>query len=126
MRPSILTLLLVPALLLGACSTQSEPVDSDNTTSQAASDESPVGDPTAAAEAARADLAARLGVDAGDIAVESTEPREWTDSCLGLGGPAESCLQAITPGYAMVLMYNDTEYRYRTDERGNSVRAEIE
>lgn len=123
MRPSFLTFAIVPALLLGACATDTTEQNSD-VTSPAASDESPTGDPGVAALAAREHLAAELGVDAGDIAVEETEAREWSDGCLGLGGPAESCLAAITPGFAIVLLHEGTEYRYRTNIDGTSVRAE--
>jgi hypothetical protein len=44
-------------------------------------------------------LAERLGLAVDQLEVVSFEQVDWTDSCLGLGGPAESCLQAITPGY---------------------------
>ncbi len=44
-------------------------------------------------EAVRATLAQELKVDPLTIALVSAEAVEWSDSCLGLGGPAESCLQ---------------------------------
>jgi hypothetical protein len=126
MRSSFLASLLVPVLLLTACAAPvAEEADTEpDVTSPAASDDSPEGDPGTAAQAARETLAARLGVDSNDIAVESAEAQEWSDSCLGLGGAAESCLQVITPGFAMVLTHNGTEYRYRTDIDGTVVREE--
>ena len=126
MRSAFLLAILVPSLALGACATsvdESADTNSD-VTSPAASDESPAGDPAAAGVAARQHLATRLGVDANDIAAEETEPRDWSDSCLGLGGPAESCLAAITPGFSMVLVHDGTEYQYRTNLDGTVVRAE--
>lgn len=76
--------------------------------------------------AATAHLAAELGVAVEEIEVVSTEPAEFTDSCLGLGGPAESCLQAITPGWVVVLSVDGQEYELHTDETGQQVRLVVE
>ncbi len=73
-------------------------------------------------EAVRAALAQELGVDPLTIALESAEAVEWTDSCLGLGGPAESCLQAITPGFLVKVMHDGTVYEFHTDQTAESVR----
>lgn len=124
MKFSALTFLVVPALLLGACTTPTTDETGQEPTSPAASDESPTGDSGAAALAARQDLALRLSVDADDIEVESTKAQDWSDSCLGLGGPAESCLTVITPGFAMELVHDGTTYEYRTNLDGTVVRAE--
>jgi hypothetical protein len=72
--------------------------------------------------AARAALAAELGVDEMSISLEEVTPQEWTDSCLGLGGPAESCLQAITPGYRLLLRAGDELYEVRTNLDASAVR----
>jgi hypothetical protein len=123
MCSALLALILAPSLLLAACTSDTTPQDQQDT-SPALTDDSPAGDSGIAARAAREDLAQRLNVDANDIAVEKTEAREWSDSCLGLGGPAESCLAVITPGFAMTLVHNGTEYVYRTNPDGTAVRAE--
>ncbi len=73
-------------------------------------------------EAVRAALAAELNVDPLTITLESAEPVEWTDSCLGLGGPAESCLQAITPGFLVKVKQGGTVYEFHTDRTAESVR----
>lgn len=78
----------------------------------------------AAAQAARDALAQLLGVPADQITIQSAEPMEWSDGCLGLGGPVELCLQAITPGYRVTLQAGGKQYVYRTDETGQAVRAE--
>lgn len=52
----------------------------------------------------------------------AAEPVEWSDSCLGLGGPAESCLMAITPGYRVTFEARGASYEVRTDETGSAVR----
>lgn len=77
-----------------------------------------------AAEAARADLAADLGVDEKSIVILSVTEMTWTDGCLGLGGPAESCLQALVDGFRVELLAEGETYVYRTDKTGASVRAE--
>lgn len=77
-------------------------------------------DMPSAAEGARFVLAQMLGTQ--DIEIVSSEPTEFTDGCLGLGGPAESCLQALTPGYIVTLAVGEDTYVYHTDETGGNVR----
>ena len=72
--------------------------------------------------AARAALAAELGIDEVSITRQEMALQEWTDSCLGLGGPAESCLQAITPGYRFVLQAGDELWEARTNLDASVVR----
>jgi D-alanyl-D-alanine carboxypeptidase len=57
-----------------------------------------------------------------DLRLVSAEHVEWTDSCFGLGGPAEVCLQAITPGWRLVAEAAGKQYEVRTDESGSSFR----
>jgi hypothetical protein len=78
----------------------------------------------AAAEAARDALAQDLGVPADQIVILRADPAQWSDGCLGLGGPAELCLQAITPGYRVTLEHGGRQYVYRTDQSGQAVRPE--
>lgn len=79
---------------------------------------------TNAEAAARAELAKRLSVQENSITIVSSMAKEWSDGCLGLGGAAESCLFAITPGYEVKMIVDGVSYTYRTDESGTSVRAE--
>jgi hypothetical protein len=65
-----------------------------------------------------------LGVAADQIQIETVEQMDWPDSCLGLGGPDESCAQAITPGWLVVFSVDGTQYRYRVDETGTNIRQE--
>lgn len=77
--------------------------------------------------AARAAVAAELGIDELSITLLEIAPQAWTDSCLGLGGPAESCLQAMTPGYRLVLQAGDQTFEARTNLDASVVRfVEIE
>lgn len=77
-----------------------------------------------AAAEARKDLAAKLKIDARSIVIMQITDTEWSDGCLGLGGPAESCLQALVPGFRVEMLAAGETYFYRTDKTGSSVRAE--
>lgn len=90
---------------------------------EAAAEEPGAGAPPPAVAAAQAELAQQLGIEPGTIEVFSYEEMAWSDSCLGLGGPAESCLTAITPGWQVMLGVADEVYAVRTDETGQQVRV---
>jgi hypothetical protein len=84
--------------------------------------ESVAADPEAATAAAIAALASELGVAEAEIEMVSLEAAEFTDSCLGLGGPEESCLQAITPGFLVILSAGGQAYEVHTDATGEQAR----
>lgn len=69
-------------------------------------------------------LSAFLGtsINPQDYRVETLEQTTWTDSCLGLGGPAESCALVQTPGYRLVFNIAGNRYEIRTDTTGRAVR----
>lgn len=72
---------------------------------------------------AREVLTADLQVGIETITIQSYTREEWSDSCLGLGGPAESCLAAVHPGWQVMLEVDGGEvYEVRTDELGEIVR----
>jgi len=50
--------------------------------------------------------------------------QEWSDGCLGLGKADEICTQAITPGYQVIVTDGLSNWTYRTDDLGNTVRLE--
>jgi hypothetical protein len=79
--------------------------------------------PPVAVVNARQALADHLGVGVESVAIQDFERAEWSDSCLGLGGPAESCLAVITPGWRVNLLVDDQDaYEVRTDELGDVIR----
>ena len=81
--------------------------------------------PPVAVVKAREALAAELDVGVETISIESYERAEWSDSCLGLGGPAEICLAAIHPGWRVTLLVeNGDVFEVRTDELGENIRIE--
>ena len=67
-------------------------------------------------------LAQELGVAEDQIEATEVVDVEFSDSCLGLGGPAESCLQAMTPGWLVLLDVNGAPYEVHTDETGQQIR----
>ncbi len=77
-----------------------------------------------AAAEARKDLAAKLGVAVNSIVILKVEEKTWSDGCLGLGGPAESCLMALVDGFRVEMVAKGKTYVYRTDKTGASVRSE--
>lgn len=75
----------------------------------------PLSDSTAQQALVVQDLAAKLNIPTTEIKVVSVTAMEWTDSCLGIARPEMSCLQAITPGYLMVLEAQGQQYEYHTN-----------
>jgi hypothetical protein len=75
-----------------------------------------------AAKNALEQLAKESNVAASDIKIVSIDKVDWTDSCLGLGGANESCLQAITPGFIVKLNVKDVEFKYHTNADGTIIR----
>ena len=65
-----------------------------------------------------------LGVPVESIQLETVEQTEWPDSCLGLGGPDESCAQAVTPGWLLVFSADGQEYSFRADQTATVIRQE--
>lgn len=100
-------------LLLAACAPQGGDVP--------VTDGTP-GLPPEAVLAAQQWLATQLSVAADRVQIIEVEQAEWTDSCLGLGGPEESCAQVITPGWRAVFEVDGQRYEVRTDETGSTIR----
>jgi len=71
-----------------------------------------------AAEWAKQDIAARLGISADRVYLAAMEERDWTSGALGVEEPGQSYTQAITPGYRLVLETGDGLYEYHTDLTG--------
>jgi hypothetical protein len=124
-KPIVALLVLLIALLAACQPAGAEPGAAEPTV--AATADAPTTDPAAAIiAAARAHLAAELGFADSEIAVVSAEPAEFSDACLGLGGPAESCLQVMTPGWLVLLDAAGQTYELHTDTTGAQVRLAAE
>lgn len=69
-------------------------------------------------------VAEKSGVSEGLVIVMTAYEKEWSDGCLGLGGPAESCIAMITPGYEVTVQVKGVEQIYRTNADGSQIRRE--
>jgi hypothetical protein len=69
----------------------------------------------------KADLASRLGISEDEISVVSAEAKTWSDASLGCPEEGVSYIQVLTPGYQIILEYDDTQYDYRTGDMGRIV-----
>lgn len=72
-------------------------------------------------------VAARdLGRSPRSLAVREVSRATWSDGCLGLGGPAELCLQAQVPGWAIEVGdrngWGPPSWFYRADHTGSVIR----
>lgn len=67
----------------------------------------------ATVERARADLAARLGISAAEVAAESVERADFPDAALGAPVRGEMSAMMITPGWRIRLRAADRVFEYR-------------
>ncbi len=72
-----------------------------------------------------AHVAQEMGVAEDQIRVAGFEAVEFNDSCLGLAGPGEMCLQVITPGYRVDLQTPDGERAFHTNRTGDIFREAV-
>ena len=75
-------------------------------------------------EAAVADLAAHLGVEADAVVVVSHEDVTWPDGSLGCPRPGMSYTQALVPGTRLVLEVDGREYAYHSGRDTPLVRCD--
>ena len=80
--------------------------------------------PRSVEQAVRQDLSQRLNVPLQDVKLVRFTPQTWSDGCLGLGGAAESCLQAQVEGWRVEVTHNQQTWIYRTDKTANVIRLE--
>ena len=73
-------------------------------------------DRDSAAEAAKRDLARRLGVSEGDVSVSGIKDRDFPDMSLGAPEADEMAAQMIATGWEIDLQANGKSYEYRADK----------
>lgn len=120
-----LPLLLFSIPLLLGCTLQPEPAQPDDPGTPIA--ESPSDTlPDTIQTQVRTDLANHLSIPTDQITIQTYSRRTWSDGCLGLGGPAELCLAALTDGWQVEAVDNETNetYIYRTNLNGDQIRRE--
>ena len=69
-----------------------------------------------AVDAAKQDLAKRLGVGEGDISQVSVEDTDFPDMSLGAAAGGEMSAQMISSGWKIKLAANGDNYEYRADK----------
>lgn len=65
---------------------------------------------------------ADLNVPEQELTIRRVNQETWSDGCLGLGGPAESCILTLVPGWQVEVVYEEESYFYRTDSTGDRIR----
>jgi hypothetical protein len=118
---SMLILLVLSASLLAACAspTPQAPVPAVPTPQDGAQGPLPP-----AGQAAVDWIAVAAGLPAAEVLIVDLEERTWTDSCLGLGGPAESCLLVMTPGFRIQAAAAGRLYTLHTNMDGSAIRQD--
>jgi hypothetical protein len=81
------------------------------------------GNPPAPVLLAQSLLAEQLDVPVEELKIVSFEEVEWTDSCFGLGGPAENCAAEITPGWQVFFDVDGKQYEVRSNQSGTIIRT---
>lgn len=132
-----LVILLVAATLLAACQVAGSTPDKQTAGTEEPAETAtelpetpPVGETQTgdnypkAVLAARAALAASLGVEEAAISVSTFETRDWPDACLGAAQKDEMCAQVITPGYRVELAVGEIIHVAHTSLSGAEVRWE--
>lgn len=76
------------------------------------------------AQTVLADVARRSALTASALKITSADRRNWSDSCLGLGG-LDLCAEVIVPGWQVVVSSRQQQWVYRTDLTGNLVRLDL-
>lgn len=71
----------------------------------------------------RAAVAKAAGVPENQISLGEVTAVDWPDSCLGLGGPAESCALMITPGYRVVFQTPKGQVEVHANKSGETYRV---
>lgn len=75
----------------------------------------------AVTEAARALLAADLGIDPQAPFLAGFEAVDWPDSSLGCPREGESYAEVVTPGYRIVLEHEGTRYEFHSSQKGEQL-----
>jgi hypothetical protein len=115
-----LALLLASSALLASCGAPDEGADQPTTDPPVAEETtveptSPSGTP-ASGDVVRAidDLAASLGVDAGEVEVVSVEEVTWRDGSRGCAQPGMAYTQALIDGSRITLRAGGRTYEYHS------------
>ena len=120
-----LALMLASSALLASCGAPDEGADRPTTDPPVAEETtvhpttSPSGTPAPRdVERAVDDLAAGLGIDAGEVEVVSVEEVTWRDGSRGCAQPGMAYTQALIDGSRITLRVDGTTYEYHAGGSG--------
>jgi hypothetical protein len=65
-------------------------------------------------------LAQQLHIAPSEVIVDSVEPVQWPDSCLGVEVRDTACAFHVVPGYRIVLEAQGQRYEFHTDQDGSA------
>ncbi len=85
-------------------------------------DETPTTLPSDVAASIRQQISEQLGLPQRSITIVSAERQDWPDACLGLARANEVCAEVVTPGWLVVIEFNERRFQVRTDLAGEEVR----
>ena len=112
------TTVLAAAVLLVACGNESvtggQPSMTPSSSSSSPSSSEPASPGGSVVDQAKADLTKRLGVDAAQVTVVSSEDVTWPDGSLGCPEPGMYYTQALVPGNRTVLEAGGKQYSYHS------------
>ncbi len=58
------------------------------------------------------------------LKILNSQPKEWTDGCLGLTEPGKVCVQNLVSGWQVEVTDGLRNWTFRTDESGGLVKIE--
>jgi hypothetical protein len=111
-------ILAIPCVAVGA-----EPISSGQSQLLAQRNQ-PARLPNPVANRVIAQAAQQFDAPRSQIRIVGASAQVWPDGCLGLGGPAESCLAATVKGWFVVVSDGLQSVNYRTDAQGRVIRSE--
>lgn len=83
--------------------------------------------PVSVVNAVRREISSSYRIPPGQLKIVSYSSERWSDSCLGLGKPNESCAKVlIENGWRVVMSDSRQTWTYRTDGIGRIVRLETQ
>ncbi|MFF0342621.1 hypothetical protein [Kribbella sp. NPDC004875] len=108
------SVVLLVAGLLVACGNDPGPGGTPSMTDTPTGSSASSVPPGGPADQAKADLAQRLGVDAAQVRLVSSEEVTWPDGSLGCPEPGMRYTQALVPGNRTVLEVDGKQYSYHS------------
>lgn len=58
------------------------------------------------------------------LVILNSQPKEWSDGCLGLTEPGKVCVQNVVSGWQVEVTDGLRNWTFRTDESGDLVKLE--